>query len=149
MVLLLEHGPHGAFGLVLNRPAQADELPFPVYVGGPCQFTPQGLLMLHGHEDWVGEAADRPGEVCPGVFLGDAESFDRLGEMPDDANWKFRVFTGYSGWGPKQLESEMSEGAWIVLSANGERLFDTPVQEALGTPRAADTPRTEPQLRSP
>lgn len=124
-MLLLEHGPNGALGLVLNRPAKgADELSFPIYVGGPCQM--EGVLMLHGHADWVRADADRPGEVCPGVYLGDSQSFERLGDMPDDANWKFRVFTGYAGWGPKQLESEMAEGAWIVLTANGERLSDTP-----------------------
>src|SRR3954471_11141767 len=71
VILLLQHGKDGAFGLVLTHPAPAEELPFPVYVGGPCEL--QGLLMLHGHEDWLSDAEDRPGEVCPGVFLGDAE----------------------------------------------------------------------------
>jgi len=127
VVLLLEHGSEGAFGLVLNRPTKAGELPFPVYVGGPCQ--PQGLMMLHGHPEWAAKAGEGPGEVCPGIFVGDADSFNRLGEMPDDAQWKFRVFTGYAGWGPQQLESEMSQGAWIVLPADAERLFGTPAEE--------------------
>jgi putative transcriptional regulator len=127
VILLLQHGPEGAFGLVLNRAAKADELPFPVYVGGPCQL--EGLLMLHGHEEWHGPSDDQPGEVCPGVYLGDTPSFERIAEMPKGTDWRFRVFTGYSGWGPKQLESEMADGAWIVLPANGERLFDTPAEE--------------------
>jgi putative transcriptional regulator len=127
VVLLLDHGAEGAFGLVLNRPAQAAELPFPVFIGGPCQ--PQGLLMLHGHADWVKKPDERPGEVCPGIFVGDTDTFNRLGEMPDDAQWKFRVFTGYAGWGPQQLEGEMAQGAWIVLPASGERLFGTPAEE--------------------
>jgi putative transcriptional regulator len=127
VVLLLKHGSEGAFGLVLNRATEADELPFPVYIGGPCQLD--GLLMLHGHDDWLGPKGERPSEICPGVFLGDGNSFDRLGEMPDGAEWKFRVFTGYAGWGPKQLEAEMAQGAWIVLPATGERLFETAVDE--------------------
>jgi putative transcriptional regulator len=127
VVLLLEHGSEGAFGLVLNRPAEAPELPFPVFIGGPCQ--PQGLLMLHGHADWLTKADERPGEVCPGVFVGDADSFDRLGEIPEGAQWKFRVFTGYAGWGPQQLEGEMAQGAWIVLPASADRLFATPAEE--------------------
>jgi putative transcriptional regulator len=127
VVLLLKHGSEGAFGLVLNRPAEGDELPFPVFIGGPCQL--EGLLMLHGHEDWRGPKGERPSEVCPGVFLGDGHSFDRLGDMPEEADWRFRVFTGYAGWGPNQLESEMAEGAWIVLPASAEHLFDTDSEE--------------------
>jgi putative transcriptional regulator len=127
VVLLLQHGSEGAFGLVLTHPAKAKELPFPVYVGGPCKL--EGLLMLHGHEDWLDDGEDRPGEVCPGVFLGDATTFDRLSEMPEGADWKFRVFTGYSGWGPDQLEAEMAQGAWIVLPATGERLFGSTSDE--------------------
>src|SRR5438270_13803129 len=81
VVLLLEHGPEGAFGLVLNRPAPAGELPFPVYVGGPCQ--PKGLLMLHGHQEWLSDSPDHAKEVCAGVYLGDPASFDRLAELPE------------------------------------------------------------------
>ncbi len=127
VVLLLQHGTEGAFGLVLNRPAQADDLPFPVFVGGPCQL--QGLLMLHGHPEWRKHAEEGEGEICSGVFLGDAASFERLAEMPEGASWKFRVFTGYAGWGPKQLEAEMAQGAWIVLPPSAEHLFETPVGE--------------------
>ena len=127
VVLLLQHGSEGAFGLVLNRPAKSEDLPFPVFVGGPCEL--QGLLMLHGEPDWIDAGAASAGEVCPGVFLGDAASFERLGDMPPGAAWKFRVFTGYSGWGPKQLESEMAQGAWIVVPGSGERLFEMPATE--------------------
>lgn len=37
VVLLLQHGDQGAFGLVVNRPVKVDGLPFPVFAGGPCQ----------------------------------------------------------------------------------------------------------------
>jgi len=127
VVLLLQHGPDGAFGLVLNRRAEAKELPFPVFLGGPCQL--EGLLMLHGQDDWASQADEAPGSVMPGVYLGDAASFDRLAEMPEGAAWKFRVFAGYSGWGPQQLEAEMSQGAWIVLPASAELLFETTADE--------------------
>jgi putative transcriptional regulator len=127
VVLLLDHNDEGAFGLVLNRPAPPVELPFPVFIGGPCQ--PQGLLMLHGHPEWFTETDERPGEVCPGVYVGDTDTFNRLSDIPEDADWKFRVFTGYAGWGPQQLEGEMEQGAWIVLPASAERLFGTPPEE--------------------
>jgi putative transcriptional regulator len=127
VILLLQHGEDGAFGLVLNRQAETNDLPFPIFVGGPCQL--QGLLMLHGHADWASESDESAGEVVAGVYLGDSASFDRLAEMPEGAAWKFKVFAGYSGWAPQQLETEMSEGAWIVLPGSAEHVFETPVDE--------------------
>src|SRR2546429_7938511 len=52
VVLLLQHGSEGAFGLVVNRPAKTEGLPFPVFHGGPCQAP--GLILLHGHAGWQG-----------------------------------------------------------------------------------------------
>src|SRR5689334_366818 len=72
VVLLLQHGPDGAFGLVLNRTEKPKEIPFPLHVGGPCKF--QGLILLHGQEAWVDEDERTAAEICPGVYLGDAES---------------------------------------------------------------------------
>ena len=79
VVLLVQHGPEGAFGLVVNRPAEVSGLPFPVFAGGPCQAP--GLLMLHGHADWVRPEAEAPqSQVLPGVFLGDSSCVNRVSE---------------------------------------------------------------------
>jgi putative transcriptional regulator len=42
---------------------------------------------------------------------------------------RFRMFAGNSGWGPGQLEGELAGGAWAVVPASGEALFDTPIDE--------------------
>src|SRR4051812_44444903 len=68
VVFLLAHSEDGAFGLVVNRPAHAQGLPWPLFTGGPC--SSPGLLMLHGHPEWV----ERPAE-------DDAED----AEDPEDA----------------------------------------------------------------
>jgi putative transcriptional regulator len=127
VILMLQHGPEGAFGLVLNRPAQAQELPFPIYVGGPCKMD--GLLMIHGVEEWLTPSAEPSPQICPGVFLGTSDQFEKATEAEEAATDHFRVFTGYAGWGPNQLEAEMSQDAWIVLPASGETIFKTPVQD--------------------
>jgi len=36
----------------------------------------------------------------------------------------FRVFAGYAGWGPGQLQDEIDEGAWYVVAAEPADVFD-------------------------
>jgi putative transcriptional regulator len=83
--------------------------------------------MLHGHADWLSEP-DSPG-VAPGIFVGDAESAQRVNDDPDNSELRYRMFTGYAGWAPKQLENELAAGAWAVVTAKGEDLFDTPAED--------------------
>src|SRR5260370_38133638 len=83
VVLLLQHGSVGAFGLVVNRKANVAGLPFPVFVGGA--FKTGGVVIFHGHADW-GEAAEglEKRQVAPGVFIGDGSSPKRvIGPPPD------------------------------------------------------------------
>jgi putative transcriptional regulator len=37
---------------------------------------------------------------------------------------KFRIYAGYAGWAPGQLESEYDKGDWHVLDADATALFD-------------------------
>lgn len=125
VVLLLQHSKEGALGLVVNQPRQVAGVPFPVFLGGPCQSP--GLLLLHGHAEWLPPGSLRP-EVAPGIFLGDAECLRRVSESPPPQS-RFRVFIGYAGWGPGQLETELALCSWAVIPARGELLFDTPVEQ--------------------
>ena len=126
VVLLLQHSEEGAFGLVVNRPASIKGLPFPVFAGGPCQA--QGLLMLHGHTEWI-DASELDDGVAPGVYLGDAACLKLATESPEGAELRYRVFAGYAGWGPGQLETELAAGAWSIVPATGAVLFEVPVEE--------------------
>jgi len=125
VILLLQHSEEGAFGVVLNRPAPVKDLPFPLFIGGPCKF--QGLIMIHGHADWT-DPEERQ-EPCPGVFLGNAECISRISDVEEGQEYQFRVFTGYSGWGPDQLEREMTEGSWAVVRSTGDVIFGAPIEE--------------------
>jgi putative transcriptional regulator len=128
VVLLLQHGGQGAFGLIVNRPVKVDGLPFPVSAGGPCQAP--GLLMLHGHADWIESSTELPSrEVAPGVFLGDASCLGRISAAAAEAAPRYRMFSGYAGWGPGQLESELAAGAWAIAPATGQLLFDVPADD--------------------
>ncbi|MHB1423429.1 MAG: YqgE/AlgH family protein [Gemmataceae bacterium] len=132
VVFLLAHSEEGAFGLVVNRPAEAEGLPWPVFVGGPCPSP--GLIMLHGHAEWAelaedDDEADKERQLAPGIFSGDAACLDRVTQTDDAQTCHFRVFSGYAGWGGGQLEGELASGAWSVAPANGSVLFETPVAE--------------------
>ena len=127
VVMILGHGDGGAYGVVVNRPVPLSGLPLPLFEGGPCEGP--GLVMLHGHPEWVNTTDDGPGPgVAPGIFLGDTTCLSRVEDLESDS-LRFRMFSGYAGWGPDQLERELTAGAWIVVPATAELLFDTPVED--------------------
>src|SRR3982074_2389919 len=119
VVLIAEHGEEGALGLVLNRPAKIrvqDAAPVlsglvepeaPLFVGGPVQ--PEAVLVLAEFPAPV--RADRPVGGTVGFADPDLDPALVQGIV------RARVFAGYSGWGPGQLEGEMGESAWIVEPA--------------------------------
>jgi putative transcriptional regulator len=125
VVFVIEHTDEGALGLVLNQPTdtRVDDVldawspyaaaPAVAFVGGPVQ----------QHEATIGLA--RVGGLDPGdgdawqPLLGRIGTVD-LGRDPSDARADLeavRVFAGYSGWGPSQLEGELEAGGWFVVDA--------------------------------
>ncbi|MFJ1794933.1 YqgE/AlgH family protein [Kitasatospora griseola] len=123
VVLLLDHDSQGALGVVLNRPTPVDVAavldgwaalagdPAVVFQGGPVGLDsalaiavvpgegthpgPLGWRRVHGAIGLVDLEA--PPEVLAGVLGG------------------MRVFAGYAGWSPGQLEQEIAEGAWYPV----------------------------------
>jgi putative transcriptional regulator len=123
VVLVIEHTPDGAMGVVLNRASETsvaeavpqlaeladdDQL---VRVGGPV--SPQSVVAL-------GEFAD--------VAEAGTHVVGALGTLdPDSENAtlrRIRVFAGYTGWGPGQLDDELEQDAWVVTPAQLEDAFD-------------------------
>lgn len=119
VVLLLEHTPEeGAFGVVLNRPSSSglgEELPGwepllaepeVVFVGGPVQ--PQVAVGLSG--------------AASGSTASDVRVVD-LSASPGNVDAPVRIFAGYAGWSPGQLEAELLEGGWVVAAAEAGDVF--------------------------
>lgn len=122
VVFMLEHGDDGAAGLVINRPSPIELgdavprwLPFAappavVFLGGPVG---QGAVVnLARMPD--ASTSDVFSPVLGEVGILDASSDPAALAAPPA---EVRVFTGYSGWGPGQLEHELEAGAWLVLDA--------------------------------
>lgn len=130
VVLVCQHNTEGAFGLVLNRSTGnkvgdmlVADLPdvlkeCPLYLGGPVQ--PTALSFLHS-DSYVPDA-----NVLPNLSLGHSlDSLVEIGESFSTAK-KIRMFAGYAGWSPGQLEDEMKRKAWLTFPASLELVFDTP-----------------------
>jgi putative transcriptional regulator len=128
VVLITHHDEEGAMGLVLSRPSQVaavEAVPGlrdvpgggdPVFVGGPVH--PDAFMAVAEFED-VNESA--------------AQIFGDIGFLPAQADPSeldvrhVRLFAGYAGWGPGQLEMELEEPSWIVVVAEaGDPFADDP-----------------------
>ena len=122
VVLVLEHTPDGAMGVVLGRETEtlvSDAVPAlaelagddeVVYLGGPV--APEAVVALGDFE--------QPDEAGTRV-VGSLGTLD-----PDGANdslRRLRVFAGYAGWAPGQLDAELESDAWIVQPADAEDPF--------------------------
>lgn len=127
VVLLCRHNADGAFGLILNRPAEctvgdvlvadvADSLKgAQLHLGGPVQTN--ALSFLHS------EAFLPDGNVMENLSLG--HDLDDLMELADsfDPGRRLRCFAGYAGWSGGQLEGELQRDAWVVHPAKLEHVF--------------------------
>jgi putative transcriptional regulator len=130
VVLVCQHNVEGAFGLVLNRALgkTAGELIVadlpdtikgsPLFLGGPVQ--PGALSYLHT-DSFIPDAG-----VMPNLALGHSlDDLLEIGESFSPAK-KVRLFAGYAGWSPGQLEGEMKRKAWLTYPATIELVFETP-----------------------
>jgi putative transcriptional regulator len=133
VVLICQHDADGAFGLVLNRSLGKTvgemivaDLPetlkdSPLFLGGPVQ--PGALSFLHT-DNFMPDAA-----VMPNLALG--HSLDELVEVGESFSVakKVRLFAGYAGWSPGQLENEMKRKSWLTFPASMKLVFETPPEQ--------------------
>jgi putative transcriptional regulator len=69
----------------------------------------------------LAELAEPDDAVEP--ILGDVGFLPGEGDPEALPIARARVFAGYSGWGPGQLEEELQEPAWIVVDAEPDDVF--------------------------
>ena len=130
VVLLLRYSKDGASGLVINRPLNvklstllpdikdSEHRDKPLYLGGPVE--PNKMLLL------VKSATPPPGSlpVFKDVYVSASrEELQRLIKSTSKDE-KFKIFAGYAGWAPRQLEAERDRGDWHVFKADAETVFD-------------------------
>jgi putative transcriptional regulator len=136
VVLVCDHSPEGAMGLVVNRslPCCLREVLVGLEIqgagggealahyGGPVE--PQiGFLLYSG-----GPLYEHSLRVTESLWLGTTlnilEQISR-NEGPD----KFFFALGYSGWGPGQLDEEIRRNDWLVIPASEQIVYDLPYED--------------------
>jgi putative transcriptional regulator len=122
LLLSMHDTENGAFGLVINRPANkklADYLPdgsrelledVPVYIGGPVGSDELTIVSFR----W--EATEGQITILSPLSLDQAE------QVKANDPGTLRAFRGYAGWSAGQLESELQQSAWLVYPPTKEVL---------------------------
>lgn len=138
VVLVCQHGSDGAMGLVINRLAEyhlrdvfeqmqiavkrAPLLEQPVLQGGPVH-SDRGFVLHDGEREW-------DSSLRVGSSLAITTSRDVLEALArDEGPARFLLALGYAGWGEGQLESELSDNAWLTVPADADLLFEVPLEQ--------------------
>lgn len=127
VILLIEHGRTGSWGLVINKPTEirvSELLPAPspggepvrVHYGGPVKVD--HLSLIYRADARQDDARSTP---LPGVHWSDSEEVleNRLAGRAAD----LRVYAGYAGWAPGQLEFEIERGGWRMIQGREDNVF--------------------------
>jgi len=140
VILMIAHDDEGAFGLVVNRPSSltlgeviegVEETPaakIPVFIGGPVQQN--ALFVLHMSQSREEGAAPGVKKPLDGVTFEPATRSlieyltGEWAALPEAERPVVRLYAGYSGWGPGQLEGELKRESWVVLKATEQVVFD-------------------------
>jgi putative transcriptional regulator len=140
VVLILDDDEDGSLGVVLNKPtpvevgdilepwaAHAGE-PGVVFHGGPVSLDAAlGVAVVPGGAARAGSGPLGWRRVHGSIGLVDLETPPQL-LAPELGS--LRIFAGYAGWGPGQLQDELEEGAWYVVDSEPGDV-SSPVPEKL------------------
>jgi putative transcriptional regulator len=130
VVLVVEHGPEGTLGLILNRSTNvllSEALPdvtalkgtrYRLFAGGPVEAT-RLLLLFRVEEPPAGARS-----VFGGVYVGGTPALLERIMTQAKPTETFRAFAGSAGWAPGQLGYEMRQGAWATLPPGSFDIFD-------------------------
>jgi putative transcriptional regulator len=133
VILMVRHSKDGAMGLVINRPAGDQRLSrilqdlgddgagatgsLPIYVGGPVQ--PELGFILHTTDYRRAGIIDVTGDIAVTATREIVRDI-AAGAGPK----KFMLIFGYAGWGPGQLEGELSRNSWYTAPLDLPLVFD-------------------------
>jgi putative transcriptional regulator len=128
VVLVTQTEDGGTVGVIINRPTTlklsqflSEEIPTgnyrePIFFGGPVMLN---VLVSLFRSATPPEAAAF--HVLKDVYL--TMHPDNIERLLKDATARYRIYAGFSGWIPRQLESEMMRNSWYFLPADEATVF--------------------------
>jgi putative transcriptional regulator len=127
VVLVTQTDDGGTVGVVINRPtklklgqflSQIDTSKYqdPVYLGGPVMR--QALVAVFRSDTTPKAAAFH---VLKGIYL--TMHSDNIESLLKQSDARYRIYAGFSGWLPNQLQSEVMRDGWYFLQADEATLF--------------------------
>lgn len=135
VILLIEYHRQGAMGVIINRPTELklskvlpdvdglQQRPDTIYLGGPVAKN-QLLLLIR-----TASPPEGSHHVFNDIYVSSSQTvIQRMLEDPNSGD-RFRVYAGYAGWAPGQLDHEISRGGWHVLQGDVETVFDKSAPE--------------------
>ena len=153
VVLLARHDDSGALGWIINgraagavgelleasrllpegvAPPRNAAFTRPARVGGPVASESGWVLYPRGQEPL-------PGEMDVGESLAVTGALDALRQVIREGRDDFRLFVGYAGWSPGQLEGEVRAGVWLpadvdasLVLADDEDLWELAYHRTIG-----------------
>jgi putative transcriptional regulator len=129
VILLVTYGKEGALGLIINRPTEVpldealpdiegiEKLSRPIYFGGPVNLNL--MLVLLRADASLPDAQ----KVLDNVYFTANRKILREALRNQSPDKTIRIYAGYSGWAPGQLDREFARGDWISMDADPESVF--------------------------
>ena len=128
VVLVTQAEDASTVGVIINRPTTlrlsqflSNEFPTEnyrdrIYLGGPVMR--QAIVALLRSDTAPAAAAFH---VLKDVYL--TMHADNLQKLLGDTKAQYRLYAGFSGWAPRQLESEFMRDGWYILPADEKTVF--------------------------
>lgn len=130
VILLVRYDRTGALGLMVNRRTKmpisralselkvAEGHSDPIFVGGPVEL---GTVFALAHAKSKPEGASTVlGDI---YFISTKTGLENALEGASDPT-DLRIYVGYCGWAPNQLEQEVLRGSWYIFSRSEDVAFD-------------------------
>jgi putative transcriptional regulator len=129
VIVLVTSNDEGAMGIIINKPTTipaADAVPdlnddqgtlAPLYYGGPVDPTHIFIVL----KDALPPAGAL--KVLDHVYMSWSRDVLDAAVKRDPSGKSLRIYSGYSGWGPGQLDMEISRGDWVLSDADPESIF--------------------------
>ena len=138
MIYVCEHNLEGAMGLIINKPMydisfkdlknvnninkdHFKKLQNKLFFGGPILV--EKIIALHLNELKIETA------IPLNKKISISNGKEIIENIEKDINLNYKLFCGYSGWGPGQLEREIENGDWLLQSFKIDLLFDCPAEK--------------------